>query len=228
MWSTLPALLLPTALATDPVLFAGLPPGTLGEELPALRVQSARLGSTLDLPKGLLRLYVGPSEAAAQEWVADMALLMARHKPTPLPGLGDEAYGAADGMILLRDHNVGLLVEIADGARHWVDEVRAHLVTEPSAWPSPATLRAHDEGFLLEAPAAAHLTYVGGRLAQRSHAPGAPLVFQEPPRRAVAWDALGRSTVQDFDEAGNPVPTPQPRPSSPPEEAGPNSNADRP
>ena len=119
MWTLFPVSLTALGLAQEPVYFAGLPPGALGDELPALRVQSSRLGTTLDLPKGLMRLYVGPSEAAATEWVADMATLMKRHEPTALPELGTEALAAGDGMILLRDHNVGLLVEIADGARHW-------------------------------------------------------------------------------------------------------------
>ena len=217
MWCVFPALLVASAGAQEPVRFAGLAPGSLGEDLPPLRAQSARLGTTLDLPKGLLRLYVGPSEAAAQEWVADMALLMERHEPVPLPELGDEALVAGDGMVLLRDHNVGLLVEIADGARHWVDEVRAHLTTEPAAWPAAAVLVERDGAYVLAAPDAAQVTYVGGRLHPDVASPGAPLRFVAPPRRAVTWDALGRSTVQDFDEAGHPLPTPLPRP-APPEE----------
>lgn len=218
MWSSALLSLLPPAHAVEGAVFAGLPPGALGEELPAARVQSARLGTTIDLPKGLLRIYVGPSEEAAAEWMADMTTLMERHAPEPVPELGEEAVAAGDGMVLMRDHNVGLLIEINDGARAWLDTVRAALVSDPTPWPAPASLQATDGRLVVVAPGTTTVTWVGGTLAPGTVGPDAPLAFLAPPRRIVTWDAYGRATVQDFDDSGAPLPTPPPRPQPDPDE----------
>lgn len=207
--------LLATALAASAgPLHAGLPEDALGPDLPAPRYQSARLGTTRDVPKGLVRVYVGPTEAAAEEWFTEMAALMKRHKPDPVPDLADQAVAAGDGMVLVRDANVGLLVEAASGARAWVDQARGALVPGPLPWPDPPTLApTPGGGWTAQAPDARHLAWVGGALHPSAAAPGAPLAFSRPPRRLVAWDGLGRAAVQDFDARGQPVETPPLRPS---------------
>lgn len=174
------------------------------------RHQSVREGFSLDFPGGIARLYVGPTEAAAQEWFVEKSALVARQAPTRLPGLGDEALHSGDGMVLVRDGNIALLVQVRSGARSAADTLLAAIDDAPRPWPAPARLLAEPGGFRVAASEAVHTAYVGGTIRAQ---PGG-LWFHVPPRRVVTWDAWGRATVQDFDERGLPVDTAPPRPAA--------------
>ena len=185
----------------------------LRARLAAPRFQSARLGLTRDFDKGLLRIYVGPTEAAAAAWFTDMEALMRRHKPAVLDGLGDQAVAAGDGMVLTRDGNVGVLVEAAAGARGWAERALAAIEPGPAPWPAAPALVADPSGGWVIVPAdAPHVAFTGGRLAPDVATPGAPLRFTEAPRRVVVWDRHGRAAVQDFGPLGDPVATSPLRP----------------
>ena len=206
----LPLLLSLTAAAE---VHGGIPIEAVDEALEPARFQSARLGYTRDFPKGLLRVYVGPTELAAMEWFSDMEALMGRHKPEPLSDLGDTAVAAGDGMILAREGNIGVLVECASGARSWADKALAAIVHEAPAPRYSATLVGAAGAWQLDGGDAAHVSWVGGTLDLAAARAEGPIPFQAPPRRVVTWDHLGRATVQDYDASGRPTETPAPRPS---------------
>lgn len=198
-------LLLHSALAAG--MHAGLPVGPHDGFEPA-RFQSAKQGWTLDFPGGIARVYVGPTEDAAREWYGEMSRFIEKQKPAPVDGLGDEAQAARDEAVLVRDANIGVLVQVKAGARARAERLLGVIVDEPSPWPDGARLSPGEAGWTVEAPGAQHIAWVGGRLSPTLPGP----VFIRPPRRVVTWDALGRAAVQDFDEDGLPVDTPPVRP----------------
>ncbi len=199
------SLLQRTALAAG--LHVGVPVGP-HEGFEPVRFQSARQGWTLDFPGGIARVYVGPNEDAAREWYVEMATFIARQKPAPLDGLGDEAVAARDEAVLTRDGNVGVLVQVKSGARARVDRLLALVTDTGPPWPGPPRLAPGALGWTVDAPDALHVSWVGGRLSPTLPGP----VFTRPPRRVVVWDALGRATAQDFDEQGLPIDTAPVRP----------------
>ena len=174
----------------------------------APRHQSAREGVSMDFPGGIARVYVGTTESAAQEWYAEKSAFIARHKPTALIGLGDEAQQVEDGTVLFRDGNVAVLVQVKSGARSAAEALHAAIDDSKTQAPAPATLATDASGYRIDAPHATHIAYVGGSLAPER--PG--LWFTVPPRRVITWGPLGRSTVQDFDEAGVAIQTTPVRP----------------
>lgn len=190
---------------------AGLHSGVAVEALAGFeppRHQSSREGLSLDFEGGIARVYVGPSVPAAQEWFAEKAAFVARQSPTPLDGVGDEALHAGDAMVLVRDGNVALLVQVKAGARAATDTLLQAIDDSGAPAPAAATLARGAGGHVLTAPGATHIAWVGGRLA----AEGPGLRFTVPPRRVVTWGPLGRATVQAFDPEGAPVSGPPPRP----------------
>lgn len=197
--------LLPAALA------AGLHSGVVldgHEGFAPPRHQSVREGVSLDFKGGIARIYVGPTELATQEWYAEKSAFVARQKPVPLDDVGDEALHTGDAMVLVRDGNVGLLVQVKAGARAAADTLLQAI--DDSGTPPPAPARLVPEGALLrvEAAEASHIAWTGGRLSPQ----GPGLRFGTPPDRVVTWGPLGRATVQAFDEAGLPIASPPPRP----------------
>jgi hypothetical protein len=197
--------LLPLALAGG--LHAGVVlEGHEGFEAP--RHQSAREGVSLDFKGGIARIYVGPTERAAQEWYLEKADFVARQKPAPLDGLGDEALHSGDGMVLVRDGNIGILVQVKAGARAATDRLLAAIDDGPSPWPAPARLVPDGPALRVDAADATHVSYVGGRLSPQ----GPGLRFSQPPSQVITWGPLGRATVQAFDADGAPVEAPPPRP----------------
>jgi len=182
--------------------------GLEGFEAP--RHQSVREGFSLDFPGGIARLYVGPTEAAAQEWFVEKSELVARQAPAVLPALGDQALHSGDGMVLVRDGNIAVLIQVRSGALSAADTLLAAVDDAPSPWPAAARLLTVPGGFRVDAPEAVHVAYVGGEVRAQ---PGG-LSFHAPPRRVVTWDAWGRATVQDFDERGQPIDTAAPRPAA--------------
>ncbi len=209
------ALLLAPALARSqpPGPHTGLPVDGIDEALAAPRFHSARMGYSRDFPKGIARVYVGDGEAAATEWFDEMATRIHKQKPVPVDALGDAALQVGDKVLLVREANIGLMVETAAGAEVWMTRLRGAITDAPAAPPALPALRVEGAAFVVEAPRdCRQLSWVGGRLSAASTALDAPLRFDEPPSRLVAWDALGRAAVQDFDADGRPRPTPPLRP----------------
>ncbi|MEC7946180.1 MAG: hypothetical protein VX265_01350 [Myxococcota bacterium] len=172
------------------------------------RHQSAREGVSLDFPGGIARVYVGPTVPAAQEWFSEKAGKVARQKPIPLAGLGEEALHAEDAMVLVRDGNIAMLVQVASGARAATEALLGAVDDSGAPWPAPASLVRDGAGFRIHAPQAVHVAWVGGRLSPS----GTGAHFHTPPRQVVTWGPLGRATVQAFDEAGEPIQSAPPRP----------------
>ncbi len=172
--------------------------------------ETADEGWTAQFPKGLARLYVAPSAEALEVWLADKQEFLARRQPQPYPAIGDEAWGDGNGLLLVREGNVGLLIETTAGAHGWAEVLLGALQPGDGSWPASPALRAMPSGvWVAQTPGSVHVSYMGGSL-DPSAAPGSPLTFERPPRRLVAWDAMGRSSVAWFDEQGQPVEPPPP------------------
>lgn len=197
--------LLPAALA------AGLHTGVVlegHEGFEAPRHQSAREGLSLDFKGGIARVYVGPSELAAQEWYAEKVEFVARQRPVALGGLGDEALHDGDAMVLVRDGNIGLLVQVKAGARAAAEKLIQAVDDSGTPPPQPGRLVGEGDTLRLDARGAVHVAWTGGRLLPT----GPGLRFGSPPTRVVTWGPLGRATVQAYDAAGAPIESPPPRP----------------
>ena len=174
----------------------------------APRHQSAREGVSMDFPGGIARVYVGTTESAAQEWYAEKSAFIARHKPTALIGLGDEAQQVEDGTVLFRDGNVAVLVQVKSGARSAPRPcTRPSMIRRPRHPPPPPWPQT------LPGTGSMRRTRPTSRMSEVALAPERPgLWFTVPPRRVITWGPLGRSTVQDFDEAGVAIQTTPVRP----------------
>jgi hypothetical protein len=202
----LPALWISAALAGT--VHSGVPiEGYEGFEPP--RFQSSRAGFTMDFPGGIARVYVGQTEAAAQEWYGETLVAIARQKPHAIDDLGDEAAAGKDEVVLVRDGNIGILVQVKAGARSKVELLMAAIVDDGSPWPTGPGLSQEGERWVLTGgPDIRSLAWRGGRLDPVGTGP----MFTRPPHQGIAWDALGRAAVQDFGPLGSPVDTPPVRP----------------
>jgi hypothetical protein len=152
------------------------------------------LGWTAPIPDGFVRVFVGPSEAAAASWAR--AAQQAITVPLPsLAGVGDEAWGDTDGLLILRDRNVALQVRVRggedDAALAVAETMLAAMPPTAVDWPSPPALVAAGEGsWRVEAPGAVAVRFTGGAVTD-----AAALTFTAPPDALVAWDAWGRPAV---------------------------------
>ncbi len=205
----MPGLLpLATLLLAAPARAAGLHAGIPLDAVPGLatvQFQDSAEGWTAQVPGGLVRVYVAPDEALARAWVERMKAV-GRVKgpyagPLPAPEV-DEAWGDGDDTLVVRDGNLGVMVQARTGAAGWVAKLLAAAEREPRPWPAPPRLVPRGDGtWTVEAPAgAAQLAWEGGR-----RLPGPALVFSEPPRALVAWDRLGRAARVELEEGGEPA-----------------------
>jgi len=139
-------------------------------------------------PVGVVRVYVGPTEAAAAAWLGD-ARLAVQAPLQPLSGLGDSAL-AASTVLLSRDGNVALSVTLGEGdPTVQARALLASIVDAPAAWPQAPRMRQQDGLWFFEAPGAS-LEVQGG------HRPlGEPWGYSVLPEQVVAWDAWGRASV---------------------------------
>lgn len=142
-------------------------------------------------PIGVVRVYVGPTEAAAAAWVEDQARAVQRPL-APLEGLGDAAAAAGDAVVLVREGNVGVGVLVAEGggALARARELVAAIADAPAGWPAAAAMRVEGELTFFEVPPGITLQVDGGRRPL-----GEAWGFVDLPSRVVAWDAWGRATV---------------------------------
>lgn len=183
-------LLVATALASG--IHAGIPvddraPAFLGPRTfldPALGWSAPLVGR----PGDYVRVFVGHDEAEASHWVAEQRLGIQRALPS-LAGPGDEAWGDPAGLVVFRDGNVGVLVRARGDASTIARAMDAAIVDGP-AWPAPPTSTEQDGRWQFHAPGAVWLTIEGGHRVL-----GQDGVFDQAPRRIVAWDATGRAAV---------------------------------
>lgn len=153
--------------------------------------QTPATGWTAAVEGGWVRVYVGLTEAAGEDWYG-RTLQTLGVPPAELapfaPGI-DAAHGDGDTLVAFRDGNVAVLVRTSTGARAVAEALHAAIV-EDTAGPKAPTIRASAGTWEVDAPSAVHISFTGGR--------GVPFkrgVFTEPPRQIVVWDALGRATV---------------------------------
>ena len=141
-----------------------------------------------------MRVFVGRDDLEAHDWVGRMALGFS--KPlAPYAGSlrAEDLQGDGKGILLLRDGNVGLLIRVdpagAIDAETWARTLLGSLVPD-SPWPAPPALKQDGDRWTVVAPGAKQVAFHGGHLVANQG-----LVFTEPPKELVAWDAYGRASV---------------------------------
>ena len=177
--------------------------------------QTTETGWSAQVEDGIVRVYVGADAEAAEAWVELMRSRLVKQDPQPYPPEDaspealaawtlevDAALGEPESLLLLRRGNLGVMVHTAARAQHWAEVALAAASQEPQPWPAPPTLSQDDLGWWrLTAPGAVHIAYVGGE-----RVPGSSgLVFEAPPRAAVAWDRFGRAARIGYAPDGTPV-----------------------
>ena len=167
-------------------------------------------GWSLFVPGGQVFVYVAPSAGALDAWVA---LQLERQRPppepVPTPAEGvDAAWRRGTDLALLRDGNVGILVQGTTEATEEAALVRGLIRDEGPPWPAPPQVQPEPDGtWSVLAPGAVHVAWQGGR---RAEGPGPR--FLAPPDRLVAWDGFGRAAVSS---PAPPEPPGAPEPSPP-------------
>lgn len=145
-------------------------------------------------PDGHVRVYVGPTVAAAGAWLDD-AQLSVQAPLAALPGLGDRAAGNPDSIVVAQDGNVAVLVRVTDpstgDARDHAQHLLDAIVDQPGTWPAAPAMRQQDGLWFFDlGPNAVHMTVIGGRRPL-----GEAHGYVELPEQVVAWDAWGRPAV---------------------------------
>ncbi|MCB9778443.1 MAG: hypothetical protein H6742_07770 [Alphaproteobacteria bacterium] len=192
------------------VLAAADDPAAAPPRLEPVSFGTVQSGLSRQVPGGIAFAFVGRDAAEAQAW---LALQRSRQRAAPVaveqPAEGvDEAWIRGTDFSLLRDDNVGIMVQGTEDAVEESALVRALLEPMPGAWPDPPALSRDADGFLVvDAPWAVHVTWRGGVLGDP---PG--LRFRSAPNRVTAWDRWGRAVVWT---ATPPVPVPAVVPAAP-------------
>jgi hypothetical protein len=188
-------------------IHTGIPVDHGIEGLGEVAFQTAARGWTADFKKGLVRVFVGQDEAAAEAWIAESLVLIERQNPSPMPQpFGDASWGDPVGLMLWRDGNIGVLIQCTFGAQEWSERLLAAIVDEPSPpLPPPQLTALPGPTWSIQAdPGALHVAWQGGsRIASQ------PLLFDLAPNKVVIWDQYGRAVVQFFDREGRPISTPK-------------------
>jgi len=145
-----------------------------------------RTGWTSSVEGGFVRVYVGPTEADAAEW-----MLRAREGLTLQPSpatvlLGDEAFGDGDALYVFRDGNVAVFVRVERGALATARTLHAAIEDGP-AWPAAPRLLPRGEGGWELGERGVSVSFTGGQLV-----PFRPGTWSELPATVVVWDAWGR------------------------------------
>lgn len=198
--------LVPTAPAQAGGVHAGMPLDALvalygsDARTPALPAfGTADTGVSLSVRGGVVFVFVAPTAEALDRWV-ELQLGRQRSPPVPVEVPADgvqAAWRRGTDFALLRDGNVGIMVQGTAEATEEAARLRGLLVDEGPPWPAPPALTQEEDGaWVIAAEGAVHLAWVGGR-----RAPGPGPRFVEPPRQVVAWDPLGRASVWERIEA---------------------------
>lgn len=168
-------------------LHSGIPttgvPG-LGEA----RFLTPRTGWTAPVVGGVVKIYVGETEADAIDWY-ERSVVSLTLAPAAGPALGDASFGDGDGLLGFRDGNVAVMVRVEHGAQALAETLHAAIV-DGVAWPSGAALRADAGGTWRVEGATGTVTFRGGQ--------AVPFVngqFRVKPDEVVLWDGYGRALV---------------------------------
>ncbi|RME28208.1 MAG: hypothetical protein D6798_02890 [Deltaproteobacteria bacterium] len=206
----------------DPVRLASPADGPVHAGIPIAEVQAlhaepgqpppdpafgtAETGWSLIVPGGIVFVYVAPTSADAEAWT-DLQLQRQRQPPLPVarPVAGVEAaWRRGTDFAMLRDDNIGIMVQGTEDAGEEAALVRGLVVDHGPPWPAPPTLVPEPDGtWTVQAPDALQVDWQGGH-----RIPGGGLRFTSPPDRLVAWDALGRAAT--WWREGPPADTPPP------------------
>lgn len=208
MTSLLAALLCQNAVASG--FHAGVPIASVqalhteeGQEPEPPAFGSSSTGWSLIVPEGIVFVYVAQSDEEMDAW---LALQLERQRVPPVaveqPVTGvDAAWRRGTDFALLRDGNVGIMVQGTAEATEEAALVRGLIQDQGPPWPAPPRLVPDADGaWSVLAPDALHLAWQGGH-----RAPGSGPRFTAPPDKLVAWDELGRAAVW------RPGPAPEPR-----------------
>lgn len=174
---------------------------TDGKPPPAPAFGTAATGWSLVVDGGIVFVFVGRSPAAAQAWTE---LQLSRQRSAPLPveqpvdGV-EAAWRRGTDFYLLRDGNIGIMVQGTTEAAEEAALVRGLIRSLGPPWPTPPRLVPEADGtWRVDAGAALHVAWQGG---QRVAGSGRPLRFTQPPDKLVRWDELGRAAVWRADDA---------------------------
>jgi hypothetical protein len=195
-----PLLFLSLALAQVPDLpIVGIPAANLPGPVAH---QSSTTGYSVGFKKGIVRVYIGPDAAALDSWMETMGVIIERHRPKPIEGLGDTALAVGANIVLVREDNLGIMVQCDGRAQQIARDLLAAAVRAPFPWPAAPPLIGPAEGpWRIDAPEAVETTWIGGRLV-----PGPEgATFSLAPRTLIAWDRWGRATRADFGPDGLPL-----------------------
>lgn len=191
-------LLVRTALAAG--MHTGIPMHGV-EGLTAQQYGTAATGWTAQVPGGLVRVFVGHDEDEAKAWIHARLEAEARWHPTPIEGLGDQAWSSEAGLLLVRDGNLAFSVRARTDPQPWAEALLAAVVDTPEPWPLPPVVEETAPGrWTIRAARGEHVAWEGGQLA-----PGTDLVFTRPPTAVIGWDRFGRATRQTLDDRGHPI-----------------------
>ncbi len=190
--------------APPPEGWAGLPLRSGEEKGPLPGFNAADLhgsteGWTAWSKMGLLRVFVAPDARAADWWCQQRLKEQEKRRPEPLIESSlslDWAVAQANSLLIARTANVAFMIESEAEASEIASMLLAGLIPASAApLAAPPRLQELPGGdpeaprwMLTESPGVVALRYEGAR-----PLPGPGLVFEEPPRAWVAWDAHGRA-----------------------------------
>lgn len=147
-----------------------------------------RTGWTAPVEGGLVRVFVGPTEADAKDWYQRSREGLTI-EPVPAGGIGDEAFGDGAGLLAWRDGNVAVMVRCSSGARQWALLLHDAMV-DGIPWPDPVRLLHRADGTWVVPGAPRSVQFRGGKAV--AFRPGE---FRRPPEEVVVWDEWGRPSV---------------------------------
>lgn len=149
------------------------------------------LGWSAPIEGGFVKVFVGTSAAQAAAWARQAQMSIAVVLP-PTDVLGDEAWGDASGLLIVRSGNIAFQVRAQGNAAEIAQTMLDAIPAGSQPWPEPPTLTAVGEGqWRVEAPGAAAVRFTGGGPAGAS----VDLTVSQRPAAVVAWDEWGRPSV---------------------------------
>jgi hypothetical protein len=190
-------LLMSIPIAAAGPLHTGIPVHGVGG-LTAPIFQTAETGWSAQIPRGIIQVYVAPSETEAIDWVILMKEKMVKYRPQANPEYlarfhVDDAVGDGIGLLIVRDNNLAFMVRHDGQANDWAATLHESIIDIPAPWPPEATFEKNQDIWLV-APdeSIAHISFQGGQTATSPE-----LGFITLPDRIILWDGWGRATVTD-------------------------------
>ena len=178
-------------------LHTGIPVHGIGG-LSAPIFQTSATGWSAQIPRGIVQVYVAPTEDEAIGWMAQVTEKMVKYRPGPNPEYiarfqVDEAVGDGIGLLIVRDNNLAYMVRHDGQATDWAATLHESIVDIPVPWPQPAILERSDGIWAISNEEnIVHIAFVGGETVDTPE-----LRFKSLPDRIVVWDGWGRATVTE-------------------------------